>query len=88
MLVKGQTVTPPLKGTPGGCESTPITSLQLEVMNQLVTLSFYSAWLPTSLSHLKAQTEGFLSENELGTLTFLCCRRAEYWAYVEKDTLF
>lgn len=71
MLVKGQTATPPLKGTPGACESTPITSLQLEVMNQLVTLSFYSAWLPASLPHPKAPTKGLLSENELAILTFL-----------------
>lgn len=92
MLVKGQTATPPLKGTPGACKSTPITSLQLEVMNQLVTLSFYSARLPASLLHLAAQTKGLLSEIELGILAFLRqtslllpCRLS---AYLEKDTFF
>lgn len=41
--VKGQTAAQPPEGAPGICESTPITAPQLEVMNQLVTLSFYSA---------------------------------------------
>lgn len=69
MLVKGQTATPPLKGTPGACESTPITSLQLEVMNQLVTRSFYSCLAARVTPD--APTEGLPSESELGILTFL-----------------
>lgn len=46
--VKGQTAAPPPEGAPGICESTPITAPQLEVMNQLVTLSFYSARITRS----------------------------------------
>ncbi len=42
MPVKGQTAAPPTEGAPGIYESTPITSSQLQVMNQLVTLSFYT----------------------------------------------
>lgn len=39
--VGGQAAAPPPEGAPGICESTPITSPQLEAMNQLVTLLFY-----------------------------------------------
>lgn len=54
--VKGQTAAPPPEGAPGICKPTPITSPQLQVMNQLVTLSFYTAHitLPTHSSNLGA----------------------------------
>lgn len=51
--VEGQAAAPPPEGAPGICESTPITSPQLEAMNQLVTLSFCAARIAPAASRRK-----------------------------------